>query len=168
MATNFYVPDGRDFSSIFTGGNAGITTNCRNPAGQDLGNIFIGGNAGVNTCFKRSDGTDLGNLLGTQVYGEITFTHTYVQSSYFSFGQFGRTVTVYKARLPKYYAYAGNSPYNFSYNNSYKNSAKYSNTYTEGEYFFLPLSVQCYSIAVSVPTFDGKPDEVQCTYYYYY
>ena len=164
MATNFYVPDGRDFSSIFTGGNAGITTNCRNPAGQDLGNIFIGGNAGVNTCFKRSDGTDLGNLLGTTVYGETSVTHTQVYTSYFSFYDFGRTVTVYKVRLDESFAYAG-SLYNFCYNNSYKNSATNISEYTEGSYLYITMSLQCYNISPSAPSTNTK---ITCTYYYYY
>lgn len=95
MATNFYIPDGRDFSSIFTGGNAGISTGFRDPNGTDLGNMFISGNAGVNTCFKRSDNTDLGNLLGTQVYENITLEKSVKEPTILSHS-FGRYVYIYQ------------------------------------------------------------------------
>ena len=63
MATGFYVPDGRDFSSIFTAGNAGFTSGFKQANGQDLGNIFVGGNSGVATKYFNVN-TDMGNKLG--------------------------------------------------------------------------------------------------------
>lgn len=63
MATGFYIPDGRDFSSIFTAGNAGFTSGFKQANGQDLGNIFVGGNSGVATKYFNVN-TDMGNKLG--------------------------------------------------------------------------------------------------------
>ena len=67
MATGFYVPDGRDFSSIFTAGNAGFTSGFKQADGQDLGNIFQAGNLNLVTGYKISDNTDMGNKLGAAV-----------------------------------------------------------------------------------------------------
>lgn len=67
MATGFYVPDGRDFSSIFTAGNAGFTSGFKQANGQDLGNIFQAGNLNLATGYKISDNTDMGNKLGATV-----------------------------------------------------------------------------------------------------
>lgn len=38
MATGFYLPDGRDFSSVFTAGNAGLNTGFKTANGTDIGN----------------------------------------------------------------------------------------------------------------------------------
>lgn len=78
MATGFYVPDGRDFSSIFTAGNAGFTSGFKQANGQDLGNIFVGGNSGVATKYFNVN-TDMGNKLGvTKSYSQVLFD-TYEQ-----------------------------------------------------------------------------------------
>ena len=71
MATGFYIPDGRDFSSIFTAGNAGFTSGFKQANGQDLGNIFVGGNSGVATKYFNVN-TDMGNKLGiTKSYEQV-------------------------------------------------------------------------------------------------
>ena len=67
MATGFYIPDGRDFSSVFTAGNAGFTSGFKQADGQDLGNIFQAGNLNLATGYKVSDNTDMGNKLGATV-----------------------------------------------------------------------------------------------------
>lgn len=67
MATGFYVPDGRDFSSIFTAGNAGFTSGFKQANGQDLGNIFQAGNLNLVTGYKISNNIDMGNKLGATV-----------------------------------------------------------------------------------------------------
>lgn len=67
MATGFYIPDGRDFSSIFTAGNAGFTSGFKQANGQDLGNIFQAGNLNLATGYKISNNTDMGNKLGVTV-----------------------------------------------------------------------------------------------------
>lgn len=75
MATGFYIPDGRDFSSIFTAGNAGFTSGFKQADGQDLGNIFQAGNLNLVTGYKISDNTDMGNKLGATVaWGNNTNT----------------------------------------------------------------------------------------------
>ena len=67
MATGFYVPDGRDFSSIFTAGNAGFTSGFKQADGQDLGNLFQAGNLNLVTGYKISNNIDMGNKLGATV-----------------------------------------------------------------------------------------------------
>lgn len=67
MATGFYIPDGRDFSSIFTAGNAGFTSGFKQANGQDLGNLFQAGNLNLVTGYKVSNNIDMGNKLGVTV-----------------------------------------------------------------------------------------------------
>lgn len=51
MATGFYLPDGRDFSSVFTSGNAGLNTGFKTANGTDIGNQFVAGNSGITTNY---------------------------------------------------------------------------------------------------------------------
>ena len=97
MSTGFFIPDGRDFSSVFPSGNSGQATGFYNPSGQDLGYIFAGGNSGITTGFKRSNGGDVGRVLGivrnvnqvvcnstwssTQGWGNNTVSKTYNYSA---------------------------------------------------------------------------------------
>lgn len=64
MATGFYLPDGRDFSSVFTSGNAGLNTGFKTANGTDIGNQFVAGNSGITTNYIPIGGGDLGSKLG--------------------------------------------------------------------------------------------------------
>lgn len=64
MATGFYLPDGRDFSSVFAAGNAGLNTGFKTANGTDIGNQFVAGNSGIATNYIPIGGGDLGSKLG--------------------------------------------------------------------------------------------------------
>jgi len=68
MATGFYLPDGRDFSSVFTSGNAGLNTGFKTANGTDIGNQFVAGNSGITTNYISIGGGDLGSKLGIAQY----------------------------------------------------------------------------------------------------
>lgn len=72
MATGFYLPDGRDFSSVFTAGNAGLNTGFKTANGTDIGNQFVAGNSGIATNYIPIGGGDLGSKLGvTKSYSQV-------------------------------------------------------------------------------------------------
>ena len=72
MATGFYLPDGRDFSSVFTAGNAGLNTGFKIANGADIGNQFVAGNSGIATNYIPIGGGDLGSKLGvTKSYSQV-------------------------------------------------------------------------------------------------
>lgn len=68
MASGFLFIDGRDPDSVFTAGNAGITTGLKHASsGTDLGSLYISGNSGITTGLKDSAGNDIGSIFGTSV-----------------------------------------------------------------------------------------------------
>jgi hypothetical protein len=79
MASGFLFIDGRDPDSVFSAGNAGITTGLKHASsGTDLGNLYISGNSGITTGLLSETGADIGSLFGTSVpalpFNGTTFT----------------------------------------------------------------------------------------------
>lgn len=63
MATRYFLPDGRDFESVFASGNSGINTGFFNAAGDDLGSLFMGGGSDEKAGIYNSSGQDIGKLF---------------------------------------------------------------------------------------------------------
>lgn len=68
MATGYKLADGRDFSDVFTAGDAGLVTGYCTSGGTDVGRQFMSGSSGIVTGYKNPAGIDLGSLLGYDEY----------------------------------------------------------------------------------------------------
>lgn len=86
MSSEFKVPDGRDFDSVFARGKAGVDTGYYTVTGDDLGSYYAGGGSGIKTGIVTADGTDLGDIF--RLKGDADLQLCYIMDRIWGWGRY--------------------------------------------------------------------------------
>lgn len=63
MTSRLYMPDGRDFDSVFAHGKSGYETGYYTLAGDDVGSLFAGGGSDEESTYYDPSGRDIAKLF---------------------------------------------------------------------------------------------------------